>query len=314
MMQGRAEGRPDLATILIVDDSNAIRRILRRILGNAGYRVLEAEDGQAALSACGTERPDLVLLDVDMPGMDGLTTLREMRTDTVLQSIPVLFLTARTGADDVAAGLDLGAQDYLRKPCEPAELTARVGRALRAKAREDDLARRAREMTELSTRDALTGISNRRGIEARVAQLIGTAGADAVVTLILVDVDHFKSVNDTFGHAVGDIVLTIVAKRLRGALDEHLLLARWGGEEFLIAGVGLDRVQAQALAERLRNVVCATPFAVAEDRQLAITVSGGCATGALANFDAAILAADSALYEAKRTGRNRIVGAPPAVG
>jgi diguanylate cyclase (GGDEF)-like protein len=313
MTQGRAEGRPEVATILIVDDSNAIRRIISRALVDAGYRVLEAEDGQAALNACGTERPDLVLLDVDMPGMDGHTTLRAMRTDASLQSVPVLFLTARTGADDVAAGLELGAQDYLRKPCEPTELTARVSRALRDKARENDLARRAREMTELSTRDALTGINNRRGFETRIAELMTTEGADATVTLILLDVDHFKAVNDTYGHAVGDLVLTIVAKRLRGALDQNLLVARWGGEEFLVAGVGLDDAQAPGLAERLRSVVCATPFVVADDQQLAVTVSGGCATGALAHFNAALVAADAALYEAKRAGRNRIVRARPAV-
>jgi diguanylate cyclase (GGDEF)-like protein len=314
MTEGRAEGRPDVATILVVDDSKAIRRILNRALADAGYRVLEAEDGRAALDACGSERPDLVLLDIDMPGMDGPTTLREMRSHPTLQSVPVLFLTARTGADDVAAGLDLGAQDYLRKPCEPAELTARVGRALRAKAREDDLARRAREMSELSTRDVLTGITNRRGLEARAAQLMVTEGPDAVVTLILLDVDHFKAVNDTFGHAVGDIVLTIVAKRLRGALDEHLLVARWGGEEFLVVGVGLDDVHAQALAERLRSVVGTSPFVVAEEHHMEVTVSGGWATGALAHFNAALVAADSALYEAKRAGRNRVVRAPPILG
>src|SRR5882672_4797305 len=170
----RREDDPAMTTILVVDDSAAIRRIISRTLVETGYRVVEAVDGRAALDACRAERPDLMLLDIDMPVMDGPTTLREIRAEPELQSLPVLFLTARTGADDVAAGLDLGAQDYLRKPCEPAELTARVARALRTKAQEDTLLRQARELNELSTTDALTGLGNRRRMEATIDELVAT--------------------------------------------------------------------------------------------------------------------------------------------
>ena len=304
----RDEAAP--TTILVVDDSTAIRRILGRTLVEAGYRVVDAADGRAALRACRVERPDLVLLDMDMPVLDGPATLRAMRAEPELRAVPVLFLTARTGAADVAAGLDLGAQDYLRKPCEPAELTARVARALRAKAQEDTLARQARELFELSTTDALTGLGNRRRLEATIAELTATHGDDARVTVVLFDVDHFKAVNDTFGHAVGDTVLRIVAKRLQGAVDERSHVVRWGGEEFLLAVVGLEEAQAGSLAERLRHVVGATPCAVSQDRTIAITVSGGCATGPAAAFAAAVEAADAALYEAKRAGRDRIVMSP----
>jgi two-component system cell cycle response regulator len=303
--------RPAVATILVVDDSTAIRRIISRTLAETGYRVVEAPDGRAALEACRTERPDLVLLDVDMPVMDGHTTLREMRADPDLEAVPVFFLTAHTDGADVAAGLELGAQDYLRKPCEPAELTARVGRALKAKAREDALARHARDMNELSTTDALTGIGNRRRMKATIDELSATHGPDAVVAVIMVDVDHFKAVNDTFGHAVGDIVLRIVSARLRDNIDDPVVLARWGGEEFLVAGVGLDEADARAVAEHLRQVVSATPVATGIDQTIAVTVSVGCAMGALAEFPAALEEADKALYEAKRGGRNRVVMALP---
>jgi two-component system, cell cycle response regulator len=303
----RSEDRPVVSTILVVDDSTAIRRIIGRTLTEAGYSVVEAENGLAALAACRAERPDLVLLDVDMPVMDGLTTLREMRADPELQDLPVLFLTARTGGADVAAGLALGAEDYLRKPCEPAELTARVARTLRAKAQEVALARLAREMNELSTTDVLTGLGNRRRMEATIQHLLARHGPEGVVAVIMYDVDHFKAVNDTFGHLVGDVVLRIVAGRLRGAVDDRVVLARWGGEEFLMAGVGLDRAETIALAERAREVVGASGFATGVDQTIPVTVSAGCAIGTLAAFADALEAADGALYEAKRTGRDRVV-------
>ncbi|MEO8698019.1 MAG: diguanylate cyclase, partial [Acidimicrobiales bacterium] len=299
--------RPTVATILVVDDSNAIRRILGRVLAAAGYRVVEAADGSAALDVCRAEHPDLVLLDIDMPVMDGHAALREMRADSELAAIPVLFLTARTGGADVAAGLELGAQDYLRKPCEPAELTARVGMVLRAKAQEKAFARQARELSELSTTDTLTGLGNRRRMEEWIAELRATHSPDALVTFIMIDVDHFKAVNDTFGHAVGDVVLRIVAGRLRGAVNEQLLVCRWGGEEFLAAGCGLGATEAHAMADRLREVVGASPFATGVDQSIAVTVSAGCAVGAIGGFAAALDAADGALYEAKRNGRNRVV-------
>jgi two-component system, cell cycle response regulator len=303
----RGENRPTVPTILVVDDSNAIRRILGRALAAAGYRVIEAADGSAALDACRAEHPDLVLLDIDMPVMDGHTTLREMRADPELAAIPVLFLTARTAGTDVAAGLELGAQDYLRKPCEPAELTARVGMALRAKALEHALARQARELNELSITDALTGLGNRRSITATVDELIATRGPDCGVAVIMFDVDHFKLVNDNYGHPVGDVVLRIVAQRLRAAVDARLLLARWGGEEFLLVGVGLDAAEAFAQAEHARHVVSENPFATGIDQTIPVTVSAGCAIGTLAGFAAALEAADGALYEAKRAGRNRVL-------
>jgi two-component system, cell cycle response regulator len=301
-----------VATILIVDDSVAIRRIISRALTAVGYQVVEASDGSEALAACRAQRPDLVLLDIDMPVMDGPTALREMRADPHLASIPVLFLTARTGGADVAAGIELGAQDYLRKPCEPAELTARVAMALRVKAQADALARQARELNELSTTDALTGLGNRRRIDLTVNELVGLHGQDALVTVIIIDIDHFKAVNDTYGHAVGDTVLQIVAGRIRGVATGGVHLARWGGEEFLIVGVGLDETEACALAEKVRQTVSTSPFATGGARTIPVTISSGCALGPLSCFTATLEAADHALYDAKRGGRNRVVLAAAA--
>jgi diguanylate cyclase (GGDEF)-like protein len=251
-----------------------------------------------------------MLLDVDMPVMDGLTTLREMKADPALRSLPVLFLTARTGGTDAAAGLGLGAQDYLRKPCEPAELRARVDTALRVKAQQDVLLRHTRVLDELSATDALTGLGNRRRFATFVGQIAAARGADAVVAAAMIDVDHFKRVNDEHGHAVGDVVLRGVAERVRRAVGvggEHDVLVRWGGEEFV--ALALDRAEADdviAWAETLRAAIAATPFAIGQDRTLAVTVSVGCAVGPIGDIDAVTARADEALYAAKNAGRNRV--------
>lgn len=307
----RSTDRVAAVTVLVVDDSSAIRRILRRALELAGYLVEEASDGSQGLDACRTRKPDLVLLDIDMPVMDGTAALAAMRADEELSSIPVLFLTARTGGTDVALGLGLGAQDYLRKPCDPAELTARVASALRISEREKALARKAQEADDASTTDPLTGLGNRRFLEARTRELAASAGAGAIAGVIMVDVDHFKMVNDQHGHMVGDIVLRILARRLALPLSADATLVRWGGEEFLVLVPGLSTDEVTALAERLRAAIALTPFAVGSSAPLPVTVSAGCATGRLEPFEALIRAADDALYSAKRSGRNRVcLGAP----
>ena len=304
----RVGNRPAIPTILVVDDSTALRRFICRTLAGAGYRVVVAADGIAVLEACRRDRPDLVLLDVDMPVLDGHATLREMRADAELCSVPVLFLTTHTDGSDVAFRVALGAQDYLRTPCEPAELIARVDTTLRSKSTQDALALQAQQMNELSAIDVLTGLANRQRMETRILELAATHGPYAVATVVMVAIDDFKAVNDTLGHAVGDIVVRIVAGRLRGAVvDERVLVCRWGGEEFLAAGVGLDATEACALAEELRHAVSVTPFAIGADQAIPVTVSAGCATGTLAVYAAVLDAADGALHEAKRAGRNGIV-------
>ena len=309
----RGPNRPAIPTILVADDSTAVRQFICGALSSAGYRVVEAADGYAALEACRNDRPDLVLLNIDMPVLDGHATLREMRADADLYSVPVLFLTTRTDGSEVTSSLTVGAQDYLRMPCEPADLIARVDTALRTKATENALARQAREMNELGTVDMLTGLENRRRMETKILEVAATHGPDAVATVVMVGIDGFKAINDTFGHAVGDIVLRIVAGRLRGAIvDERILVCRWGGDEFLAAGVGLDPTEAYAVAEQLRNAVAVTPFAIGSQQPIRVTVSAGCATGPLAVYGAVLEAAVKARHEATRAGHNRILMASPS--
>jgi diguanylate cyclase (GGDEF)-like protein len=296
----------DAATILIVDDSRTIRQILRRVLVGAGYRVTEAADGSQGLAAIRESRPDLVLLDVDMPVLDGLATMRAMRADQELSTIPVLFLTARTSGNEVAEGLELGAQDYLRKPCEPSELLARVATTLLRSRQEEDLRRRTQALDELSTTDPLTSLGNRRRFELRTQALSELGDQDQRIGIIMVDIDHFKAVNDTEGHTVGDTVLTVVASRMSSVIDGRTTLVRWGGEEFVVLLPRAEPETLRLIAERLRSMVAESPLTVAVDHAVPVTISLGCALGPLSQVPSVIQAADSALYAAKARGRNRV--------
>lgn len=300
----RGADRVRAPRVLVVDDSSTIRRILARHLEEASYDVVQAADGRAALDACRADRPDVVLLDVDMPELDGRATLRAMKADPSLADIPVLFLTAHSGGDDVAAGLELGAQDYLRKPCEPVELLARVSTALRMDQMQRQLKELASELDELSNTDALTGVGNRRRFEQRISSLV--VEGHTAVGFVLLDIDHFKQINDTQGHVIGDVALRILAKRLDGLARGSHEVFRWGGEEFVVLAPGIDETAVVALAEGIREAISTPPFAIDGSRLLAVTVSIGCVSAAPQDWERALAAADTAMYEAKNDGRNAV--------
>lgn len=295
------------ATVLVVDDSLTVRKILRRILEGEGLSVVEAPNGQEALSLCLAHAPDAMLLDVDMPVMGGWETLAAMQAIPSLTEIPVLMLTARTTSSDLARGLQSGAQDYLRKPCEPEELVARVKTALALKRRRDELRRRADELLAMGCTDELTGLGNRRYLDLRLGEWTRKLGGPAPISALLLDIDHFKVVNDTQGHLAGDVVLRELARRIRSVVGDDQAIIRWGGEEFLVLAPTLNSSRLGKLGEIVRMVVAAEPFSVSESTSLSITLSGGCAGGPIEDIGEVISAADSALYRAKNSGRNRVI-------
>ncbi len=230
-------------TILVADDSLVVRAVLRRQLEADGHHVIEATDGEEAIIACREHRPDVVLLDVEMPVLDGHATLARLKADEDLRDIPVVFLTGRVDTADVVTGLRLGAHDYLRKPFEANELMARVSAALRTKELQDELRARNAELDRVSRINSLTGLFNRRHLDEHLRREIsGARRHERLVGVMILDIDHFKQVNDQYGHPNGDVVLREVAQRLLGTLRTEDALGRWGGEEFIAVLTEFARV------------------------------------------------------------------------
>jgi two-component system cell cycle response regulator len=297
-------------TVLVAEDSKVVRAVLRSHLEEQGYTVVEAEDGNAALGACRSAAPDAVLLDIEMPGLDGYQVLAALKDDPELCDLPVVFLTGRTSTEDVVEGLRLGAHDYLKKPFEASELIARVSAAVRVKTLQDELRKRNVELGLLSRTDVLTNLANRRHIEERLYELASlTHRHRQNLAVLMLDIDHFKAVNDTVGHAGGDAVLREFASRLRHALREEDVAGRWGGEEFLVLLSLTDIAGAVILGERICTAIAAEPFELADHSALAVTVSCGCAVDDGQNPEELVKRADEALYAAKEGGRNRVVAA-----
>lgn len=292
-------------TVLIADDSLVIRAVVRAHLEEKGYAVVEAEDGIAAVERCATTRPDVVLLDIEMPGLDGYQVLARLKDAPELRDIPVVFLTSRSGMDDVVAGLEAGAHDYLRKPFEPQELVARVAAAAQVKKLQDQLRQRNDELDRMTRTDALTGLFNRRHLDQELIRQYSIAYRNCTpIAVLLLDIDHFKNVNDTYGHPAGDFVLQEFGRRLGSEVRAGDIAGRWGGEEFLVVLPGADLPAALTVAERIRLATCLAPV-VLDGTQIALTVSGGCALGPLDTPEELVARADAALYEAKVGGRNR---------
>jgi two-component system cell cycle response regulator len=297
-------------TVLIADDSQVIRAVVRDQLEGEGYLVHEAEDGIEALSACAAIRPDAVLLDIEMPGLDGRQVLERLKADPELRDIPVVFLTGRIGTDDVVACLRAGAHDYLKKPFEPAELIARISSALHIKELQDELRRRNAELDRIARVDPVTQLFNRRHLQEQLEDMCAAARrSNASVAVILFDIDHFKRVNDVHGHASGDLVLLECARRLNDEARAGTVVGRWGGEEFLVLLPDADVEDASRAAERMRARIADAPVIV-DGTSLTMTISAGCAASRSGAHHALVAAADAALYQSKAAGRNRVTMAP----
>ncbi len=301
--RAEAERRPinqSLATLLLVDDEPMNRDALERRLSRAGYRVLTAESGAEALAVAAADRVDLVLLDVMMPGMDGIATLRRLRQSRSVSELPVIMVTAKDATEDVVEALDAGANDYVTKPVDFAVAHARIRTQLTA--------RRA---------DPLTGLPNRLLFMDRLSQQVArnvAAGAHDFAVFFL-DIDRFKVINDSLGHVAGDELLTGIARRLEQSLrctdtvarfNGDCTLARLGGDEFTVLLNGLcHAADARAVAERLVAAV-AKPFEL-QGRHVVVSVSIGIVMGD-ARYQRAedmVRDADTAMYRAKDLGKAR---------
>jgi two-component system, cell cycle response regulator len=296
--------------VLVAESSDSIRAELLRQLGERGHRVAGAGDGEQLLALVERELPDVVVLDHELPGLDGMTMLDRLRADDRLAAVPVIMLTESSDPELLVEALRRGAHDYLRKPFDPAELDARVIAALRVKRLHDALLEANRRLAQQALTDDLTGLANRRHGAHQLAREVALGVRHGrLLALVRVDVDHFKAINDTYGHQAGDQVLTEVARRLAGAVRGGDELARWGGDEFVALLPGTDKPGALRAAERLRAAVTAAPIDAA-GMALDVTVSVGWAYWVGDTPDDLLARADRALYRAKDAGRNQVF--PPS--
>jgi two-component system, cell cycle response regulator len=293
--------------VLIADDNKDAAETLAMLVEAWGYETITVYDGLAALAVLqGTGAPTLVLLDWIMPGMTGIDICREIRKDKARPYTYVILVTGRGDKDQMLAGLKAGADDYLIKPVEANEMQARLHTGKRIVELQEQLLATQRQLREQATRDSLTGLWNRATIlEIFDRELARSRREGKLVSVIMADLDHFKSINDTHGHLVGDQVLRQTAERLRGVLRPYDTVGRYGGEEFLIVLPGCSTESALVLADRLRRCIEAELFR-GQEVTLPLTLSLGIATGdGTAPPQELLRLADSALYRAKREGRNR---------
>jgi two-component system, cell cycle response regulator len=314
-----SKGRIELAKakVLLVEDDPIQASATKEILRKVGYEILWAEDGINAIKLVKSEKPDIILLDVILPGMDGYEVCRWLKLEETTKGIPVIMLTVKKELADKISGLQIGADDYLPKPYNELELNARIYASLRTKSLQDELKLKNKQLEDLLEKvnfmaitDALTGLYNRRRFldvltsEHERARRYGTP-----FSLIMIDIDYFKKINDNFGHDVGDAVLREVADILLKSIRDIDTASRYGGEEFMIILPNTDKEHARIVAERMRQAIENHNFS-GVNRKISVSIGiSGMPDAKVENEDKLIRCADFAMYRAKQLGRNRTITA-----
>ena len=292
--------RQDGACVLVVDDDPVVLAEAARLLEDGGVKVHTLADPLRLWHALEEHAPEVVILDVDMPLVNGIELCRVMRNDPRWSATPVIFLTSSTGADTVQRVFAAGADDFVAKPIVGPELVTRITNRLE----------RVQLHRALADTDPLTGVANRRRSEELMGQLLHLAARQGQpLSLAVIDLDRFKLVNDRFGHGVGDDVLRRVARLLERSFRAEDVVARWGGEEFVVAMYGMDRDDGVQRIAELLEILRGEPFEGGEPEPFQVTFSGGVAQFPMDGADLGTLyrAADAALYQAKEGGRDRVL-------
>jgi diguanylate cyclase (GGDEF)-like protein len=304
--------------ILIVDDDRQTAALARVWFRDQPYEILEAPDGASGLLVAAEQDPDVILLDLGMPGLDGMSVARRLKEDPATRAIPVIVLTADRNVESKVEAFQAGADDYVTKPFQFEELQARIGSFLHKRglllgleARVRDLASTNAQLEQLLVVDEKTGLYNFRAFQRRLREEWQRAERYAVpVSLVFLDLDHFKQVNDRLGHPAGDQVLREFATLVTGGARATDVASRYGGEEFAVILPHTDAPMARGVAERIRRAVQEFVF-LEHSSPTRITVSAGVATSTrdIDSMEALVRAADRALYAAKDRGRNQVVDA-----
>jgi len=290
-------------SVLVVDDESSNILALTHILG-PDYVIYAAKNGQKGIEAADKYLPDVILLDIMMPEMDGYAVISALKNAETTRDIPVVFITGLSNADDEEKGLNLGAADYISKPFSPAIVKLRVRNQIK-------MINQLRMIELLSLIDQLTSIPNRRGFDNRMdMEWIRAIRENTSISILLMDVDKFKVYNDTYGHQQGDRVLQAVAKTMTQSLHRPGdYAARWGGEEFIVLMPNTDLDGAMAIAEKIRRDVSNVVIPCEDGTETMVTVSIGVNSltpQRAGSRDDFIAGADKALYNAKESGRNQV--------
>jgi two-component system cell cycle response regulator len=295
--------------VLIADDDLVARNFVAALLRRHGMTIEFADDGARALASARDLDLDLVLLDIMMPGLDGLDCCRLIKGITQEEFLPVILLTSKSDADSRVTGLRIGADDYVTKPFDERELLARVNNLLRLKRMHDNISEARSRLEQLATQDDLTGLYNYRYLHTRLNEEFKRSERYRdPLACVMIDIDYFKRVNDRHGHDVGDAVLRETSERLRRAVREIDVVTRYGGEEFLLVLPSTNFSGALAVADRVWRSVGSEAFSLPTGPER-VSISLGVAvfpSRDIKTKDQLLKAADKALYQAKDDGRDRI--------
>jgi diguanylate cyclase (GGDEF)-like protein len=295
--------------ILIVDDTEINLHLLENLLIKEGYKVLAAGSGEQALEIVKETRPDLMLLDVGMPDMDGLSLCRKMKNIPRLQDIPIIFITARADESDIVAGFEAGGNDYITKPFTIPELQVRVRTQLALRKAHEELQKSVEKYHALAIHDDLTGLYNTRYLYQDLALEIETSReADSCLSLVFLDIDNFKNVVDNYGHLLGSQAIAEVATTIKELINEPAYGVSYGGDEFVIVLPATEKKQALEKAENIRATIAATPYLLNQKHPIHLTVSCGVATfpDDGKTIKEILGLADKSLFAIKATGKNRV--------
>ncbi len=298
--------------VMVAEDDLVTRMMLSATLSGWGLEVIEAGDGDTAFEILTSDNPPrLALLDWIMPGRDGPQVCAELRAGSPEPYIYIILLTSMNKTEDVVAGLDAGADDYVVKPYNPNELRVRLKAGERIVRLQTELIEARERLRDQANRDPMTGLLNRRAMIKKFDDLRAVAvGQGQSLSALLVDIDHFKVINDTHGHDVGDLVIIEVGQRIEEAIGAQGVLSRHGGEEFLVVFPDSDQGKAGGYAEQLRQEIRSRPLVTPDGTSVSLTASMGLITAEISatdDLDAFVKQADEALYLAKEQGRDRVI-------
>ncbi len=304
-----ADYNPQNFLILAVDDNPVNRILIEKVLTREGYKTKILSSSEKVIPCLTEQQPDLILMDLMMPNISGLELCEQIKSNSLYQEIPIIFITASNEKQDLLKAFDSGAVDYVTKPFHHQELLARIKIHLELKFTRDELKKALAEVEQLAKTDELTGISNRRNFYSLAEREFNLANrSKRNFALLILDIDRFKTINDTYGHPIGDEVIKYVAQECTRNLRQEDLCARWGGEEFVIFMSESDLSEAIIVANRIRDNVENQPLQI-NSGNVSLTVSIGVSVYHQQdeNIDKTISRADKALYQAKKTGRNKVV-------